>query len=104
VSAPVLELSDVSKEYRGLRPLRIARLLVAATDQIAIVGLDRAAAEVFVNLVTGTTLPDVGEVRLFGRPTTAIADSADSRSFFLRLLASQTTSISSGASQAVNFR
>jgi len=77
VSAPVLELSDVSKEYRGLRPLRIARLLVAVTDQIAIVGLDRAAAEVFVNLVTGTTLPDLGEVRLFGRPTTAIADSAD---------------------------
>jgi ABC-type transporter Mla maintaining outer membrane lipid asymmetry ATPase subunit MlaF len=77
VSAPVLELSDVSKDYRGLRPLRIARLLVAATDQIAIVGLDRAAAEVFVNLVTGTTLPDLGEVRLFGRLTTAIADSAD---------------------------
>lgn len=77
MSAPVLELSDVSKDYRALRPLRIARLLVAATDQIAIVGLDRAAAEVFVNLVTGTTLPDLGEVRLFGRPTTAIADSAD---------------------------
>jgi ABC-type transporter Mla maintaining outer membrane lipid asymmetry ATPase subunit MlaF len=77
VSAPLLELSDVSKEYRGLRPLRIARLLVAATEQIAIVGLDRAAAEVFVNLVTGTTLPDLGEVRLFGRPTTAISDSAD---------------------------
>jgi ABC-type transporter Mla maintaining outer membrane lipid asymmetry ATPase subunit MlaF len=77
VSAPVLELSDVSKEYRGLRPLRIARLSVAATEQIAIVGLDRAAAEVFVNLVTGTTLPDRGDVRMFGRPTTAIADSAD---------------------------
>jgi len=77
VSAPVLELSDVSKEYRGLRALRIARLSVAAAEQIAIVGLDRAAAEVFVNLVTGTTLPDRGEVRMFGRPTTAIADSAD---------------------------
>jgi ABC-type transporter Mla maintaining outer membrane lipid asymmetry ATPase subunit MlaF len=77
VSAPVLELSDVSKDYRGLRPLRIARLSIAAAEQIAVVGLDRAAAEVFVNLVTGATLPDVGEVRMFGRPTAAIADSAD---------------------------
>src|SRR5206468_8505523 len=31
----------------------------------------------FVNLVTGATLPDAGTVSLFGRPTTAISDSAD---------------------------
>ena len=31
----------------------------------------------FVNLVTGATLPDRGEVRVFGRPTSAITDSAD---------------------------
>src|SRR5947209_4601064 len=34
-------------------------------------------AEVFVNLVTGATLPDNGEVRIFGRPTAAVSDSAD---------------------------
>ena len=34
-------------------------------------------AETFVNLVTGATLPDRGEVTIFGRPTTAIDDSAD---------------------------
>lgn len=77
MSTPLLELSDVFKEYRGLRPLRVARLTIAAGQQIAIVGMDREAAEVFVNLVTGTTLPDRGEVRTFGRPTTSIADSAD---------------------------
>lgn len=77
MSAPLLELSDVSKEYRGLRPLRVARLTIAAGQQIAIVGMDREAAEVFVNLVTGTTLPDRGEVRTFGRPTSSIAGSAD---------------------------
>ena len=77
MSVPLLELSDVSKEYRGLRPLRIARLTVAAGDQIAIVGLDQAAAEVFVSLVTGTTLPDRGEGRMFGRPTASISDSAE---------------------------
>jgi len=77
VSGPVLDLSDVSKEYQGLRPLRIERLVVGHADSVAIVGLDRVTAEVFVNLVTGATVPDRGEVKLFGRPTSAIADSAD---------------------------
>jgi ABC-type transporter Mla maintaining outer membrane lipid asymmetry ATPase subunit MlaF len=76
-TGPVLELSDVSKDYRGLRPLRIAGLTVQPGEHIAIIGLDQTTAEVFVNLVTGATLPDRGEVRLFGRPTSAITDSAD---------------------------
>ena len=77
MSGPVLELSDVSKDYQGLRPLRIERLVVGHADSVAIIGLDRVTAEVFVNLVTGATVPDRGEVKLFGRPTSAIADSAD---------------------------
>jgi ABC-type transporter Mla maintaining outer membrane lipid asymmetry ATPase subunit MlaF len=76
-TGPVIELSDVSKDYRGLRPLRIAELTVQPGEHIAIIGLDQATAEVFVNLVTGATLPDRGDVRLFGRPTSAITDSAD---------------------------
>ena len=74
---PVLELADVSKEYRGLRPLRIASLTVVPGEHVAILGLDQTTAEVFVNLVTGASLPDRGDVRLFGRSTAAIADSAD---------------------------
>jgi ABC-type transporter Mla maintaining outer membrane lipid asymmetry ATPase subunit MlaF len=77
VSTPVLELSDVSKDYRGLRPLRIASLRVAAGERVAILGLDQITAEVFVNMATGASLPDRGDVRLFGRSTSAIADSAD---------------------------
>jgi ABC-type transporter Mla maintaining outer membrane lipid asymmetry ATPase subunit MlaF len=77
VTPPVLELSDVSKDYRGLRPLRIASFRVAAGERVAILGLDETAAEVFISLVTGASLPDRGEVRLFGRSTAAIADSAD---------------------------
>ena len=77
MNPPILELSEVSKDYRGFRPLRIARLVVAAGEQMAIVGVDRAAAEVFVNLVTGALLPDRGEVRIFGRPSTEISDGAD---------------------------
>src|SRR5450759_1230548 len=67
----------MSKDYRGLRPLRIAELRVAAGDHVAILGFDQASAEVFVNLATGATLPDAGEVSIFGRPTKAINDSAD---------------------------
>ena len=73
----MLEFAGISKDYRGLRPLRIAELRVAAGEHIAILGLDRPAAEVFVNLATGAILPDAGEVAILGRSTSAISDSAD---------------------------
>ena len=73
----VLEFAGISKDYRGLRPLRIAELRVAAGEHIAILGFDRPAAEVFVNLATGAILPDAGEVAILGRSTSAISDSAD---------------------------
>jgi ABC-type polar amino acid transport system ATPase subunit len=73
----VLELTGISRDYRGLRPLRIAALRVEAGDRVAILGLDAAAAEVFVNLATGASLPDAGQVALFGRATSAIDDSDD---------------------------
>jgi ABC-type polar amino acid transport system ATPase subunit len=76
-AAAVLELTAVSKQYGALRPLRIERLAVAADDRIALLGLDQPAAEVFINLVTGASLPEAGTVRVFGRPTLEIADSSD---------------------------
>ncbi len=77
MSAPIVDLADVSKDYHGLRPLRIERLSVAAGEPVAVIGLDQPAAEVFVDLVTGATLPDRGEVCVFGRPTSSIRDGAD---------------------------
>ena len=74
---PVLELAGISKDYRGLGPLRIAALRVAAGEHVAILGFDQPSAEVFINLATGATLPDAGEVAVLGRPTAAISDSAD---------------------------
>jgi len=73
----VLEFTGISKDYRGLRPLRIAELRVAAGEQVAILGFDQTAAEVFINLATGATLPDAGQVSVLGRPTSAISDGAD---------------------------
>jgi len=73
----VLEIVGVSKDFRGLRPLRLQQLAIAPGEHVAIIGFDQPSAEVFVNLVTGATLPDAGTVSLFGRSTAAIADSAD---------------------------
>jgi ABC-type transporter Mla maintaining outer membrane lipid asymmetry ATPase subunit MlaF len=72
-----LELTGVVKDYRGLRPLRIADLAVEPGDRVAIAGLDRAAAEVFVDLVNGALLPDAGIVRVLGRSTADITAADD---------------------------
>jgi ABC-type polar amino acid transport system ATPase subunit len=76
-AAAAVELASVSKQYGALRPLRIEHLTIAPDDRIALVGLDQPAAEVFVNLVTGASLPDAGTIRVFGRSTLDIADSSD---------------------------
>ncbi len=70
-----LVLTNVEKQYGGLRPLRIRDLRVPARRITMLLGFDRPTAEVFVNLITGASLPDTGEVSILGRPTSAIADS-----------------------------
>jgi ABC-type lipoprotein export system ATPase subunit len=42
-----------------------------------LLGFDRPAAEVLVNLITGASLPDQGTVSSLGQPTSAITDSED---------------------------
>jgi predicted ABC-type transport system involved in lysophospholipase L1 biosynthesis ATPase subunit len=74
VTPPALAIAGLAKDYRGLRPLRIQQLTVGHDDTVAILGFDQASAEVFVNLVTGATLPDAGTVHAFGHATIAIAD------------------------------
>ena len=71
----LLQLRDVSQDYGGLRPLRIKSLDVRPGQRLAILGLDQAAAEVLVNLLTGSTVPRTGDVRAFGRATADIPDS-----------------------------
>ena len=73
----VLHLSEIQKSYHGLRPLRLRELTIAPGERVAVSGLDAAAAEVLVNLVTGASLPDQGEVRVLGRATAEIANGDD---------------------------
>ena len=74
MSDPLLDISGLSKDYQTLRPLRIKSLTVNRGDIVSIAGIDMPGAEMFVHLVTGATLPDTGDVSLFGRNTRAITD------------------------------
>jgi ABC-type lipoprotein export system ATPase subunit len=71
----LLEITDLSKDYRTLRPLRVRSLTVRSGEVMSISGVDVLGAETFVHLVTGATLPDSGNVTLFGRNTRDITDS-----------------------------
>lgn len=71
---PLLEAHAVVKSHGGLRPLRLAELAIAPGEIVALEGPDETAASVLVDLVTGTTLPDAGEIVVAGSPTSAIAD------------------------------
>ena len=74
MSEPLLEMAGVEKDYHTLRPLRIRDLTVRPGDVFSISGIDMLGAETFVHLVTGATLPDAGDVSLFGRNTRSITD------------------------------
>ena len=74
------EITDVEKRYQALRPLRLQALTIAPGERVAIVGLDAAAAEVLVNLVTGASVADRGTVRVPGRGTTPTSPTATSGS------------------------
>jgi predicted ABC-type transport system involved in lysophospholipase L1 biosynthesis ATPase subunit len=71
----LVALRGVRKDYPALRPLRVEHLELRDAETVALVGFDRAAAEVLVNLITGATLPDAGEIELFGASTRTIVDS-----------------------------
>lgn len=62
------------KAYHGLRPLRLASLVVLPGERVSISGVDAAVAELMVSLITGAAVPDEGEVWTFGRRTSDIAD------------------------------
>lgn len=70
----VIALRGVRKDYRGLRPLRVEHLELREGESVALLGFDRVSAEVLVNLITGATLPDAGDVEAFGTSTRAITD------------------------------
>lgn len=70
----LVRLQGVTKEYSGLRPLRVQSLDLYSAQSMALLGFDKLTAEVLVNLITGAILPDTGEVTVFGASTASIED------------------------------
>jgi putative ABC transport system ATP-binding protein len=66
-------MTGVVRQVGEPPPLRIASLQIGAHDRVVLSGFGVAAAEAFVNLITGAALPDEGEVRVAGRSTRGIA-------------------------------
>lgn len=64
----------MQKNYSGLRPLRVAALDVHPRERVAVSGIDAVAAELFVNLITGASLPDEGTILTFGRATSEVEE------------------------------
>ncbi len=73
---PSVSIRDLHKDYQGLRPLRVREFTLAPGDIVSLAGVDLAAAEVLVSLLTGVALPDAGDVRLFDCSTSAIDDTS----------------------------
>lgn len=73
----LIHVAGVVKHYNALRPLRLRDWRLARGQTLALHGFDKTAAEVLVNLLTGSSLPDEGLVRVFGRATSEIATSDD---------------------------
>ena len=71
--APVLQITGVSKSYNALRPLRLESLVITEGERVSLGGVDAGGGELLINLVTGASVPDKGEVRIFGQLTTDIA-------------------------------
>lgn len=74
MSARLLEIRGLVKDYQALRPLRVRELSVEAGQVLHLTGFDAAAAEIFVHLVTAAALPDEGDITLFGTNTRGISD------------------------------
>jgi ABC-type transporter Mla maintaining outer membrane lipid asymmetry ATPase subunit MlaF len=70
----LVQLRQVTKDYRSLRPLRVEALDLHEGQTLALCGFDGMTAEILVDLITAAIVPDTGEVTVFGQPTTAIAD------------------------------
>jgi ABC-type transporter Mla maintaining outer membrane lipid asymmetry ATPase subunit MlaF len=73
-NAAVLEIRGLVKQFSGLRPLRIRELTIGASERVSLGGLDAGVGELLVNLVTGASLPEQGEVHVFGQRTADIPD------------------------------
>jgi branched-chain amino acid transport system ATP-binding protein len=69
---PLLQVENLSKQFRGLRAVSNVSFTVPEGDIIALIGPNGAGKTTTFNLVAGVIRPDEGEVRLSGRRLTGL--------------------------------
>ena len=71
--SPALSLTDLSKEFGGLRALDGVSLAVGSGERRAIIGPNGAGKTTLFSLISGETRPTDGRIALFGRDVTRYA-------------------------------
>lgn len=69
-AAPLLEVSDVSKSFGGLKAVDKVSLSVNAGEIVSIIGPNGAGKTTFFNLLTGQKQPSGGQIRFKGQEIT----------------------------------
>ena len=76
MNTPVLEVTNLSKNFGGLRALNEVDLTINRQEIVALIGPNGAGKTTFFNCITGIYLPTEGTVQLHlpernGKPSTA---------------------------------
>jgi branched-chain amino acid transport system ATP-binding protein len=74
MSAPAVEVAEVTKEFGGLRAVDRVSLRVAAGERRVLIGPNGAGKTTLFHCITGTLRPTSGRVALFGRDVTRLAE------------------------------
>ncbi|CEJ09772.1 Lipopolysaccharide export system ATP-binding protein LptB [bacterium YEK0313] len=74
--APILDVSGLSKSFRGLKAIQNVSLVVPQGSICSLIGPNGAGKSTFFNLLTGYFPPDAGTVRFDGRDITGQAPEA----------------------------
>ena len=65
-AAPLLDVVEVSKSFRGLKAVSRASLAVSQGEIVALIGPNGAGKTTLFNLVAGALAPDEGRIRFRG--------------------------------------
>jgi ABC-type branched-subunit amino acid transport system ATPase component len=79
MSERLLEVQDLSVRFGGIRAVSGVSLAVDAGEILSIIGPNGAGKTTIFNVVTGLYRPTTGEVRLRGRPISALPPHARAR-------------------------
>ena len=63
---PLLEVTEVSKHFRGLKAVSRATLTVGHGEIVALIGPNGAGKTTLFNMVAGAMAPDEGQIRFLG--------------------------------------